>query len=325
MLERASLFLLGGGAYAALELAWRGTTHWTMFLTGGVCLCLLQALADRPLQCRHLFRRQADFLKLQRLGILPTKHAVDHGHMEVEMGIEQATEAVDENHCADVCCTPCFRQALPQAAFDAAQQAVEDGVLQFGVVQVVAQALGEREHPLPYRQARKDVVGEVRRGLDHAPGGAGGTDATAFAGVGDNEIVPAVRAAGAGKAVGEDATFEVAAEFALGQHRCLTALPVIVQRQPGGEVRLYHAVEERAFGLASVIDGGDAARVGSNGGHGHPDRRAGCLTVCPSSSCVHPVVRLLDKLLTRPASLPTASEAVSPTPAPASSVPAQTD
>ena len=43
MLERASLFLLGGGAYAALELAWRGTTHWTMFLTGGVCLCLLQA------------------------------------------------------------------------------------------------------------------------------------------------------------------------------------------------------------------------------------------------------------------------------------------
>ncbi len=49
MLERASLFLLGGGAYAALELAWRGTTHWTMFLTGGACLCLLQALADRPL------------------------------------------------------------------------------------------------------------------------------------------------------------------------------------------------------------------------------------------------------------------------------------
>ena len=37
MLERASLFLLGGGAYAALELAWRGTTHWTMFLTGGGC------------------------------------------------------------------------------------------------------------------------------------------------------------------------------------------------------------------------------------------------------------------------------------------------
>ena len=49
MLERLSLFCLGGGAYAALELAWRGTTHWTMFLAGGVCLCLLQALAAGPL------------------------------------------------------------------------------------------------------------------------------------------------------------------------------------------------------------------------------------------------------------------------------------
>ena len=51
MLERASLFLLGGGAYAALELAWRGTTHWTMFLTGGVCLCW------RIVRCRWARRR----------------------------------------------------------------------------------------------------------------------------------------------------------------------------------------------------------------------------------------------------------------------------
>ena len=48
-MERLSLFCLGGGAYTALELAWRGTTHWTMFLAGGVCLCLLQALAAGPL------------------------------------------------------------------------------------------------------------------------------------------------------------------------------------------------------------------------------------------------------------------------------------
>lgn len=49
MLDRIFLFLLGGGGYAALELAWRGTTHWTMFAAGGACLCLLQMLADRPL------------------------------------------------------------------------------------------------------------------------------------------------------------------------------------------------------------------------------------------------------------------------------------
>ena len=45
MLERLSLFCLGGGAYAALELAWRGTTHWTMFLAGGAPLPLAVAAA----------------------------------------------------------------------------------------------------------------------------------------------------------------------------------------------------------------------------------------------------------------------------------------
>lgn len=48
MLERAMLFLLGGGGYLAIELAWRGASHWTMFLAGGICLCMLQALAVRP-------------------------------------------------------------------------------------------------------------------------------------------------------------------------------------------------------------------------------------------------------------------------------------
>ena len=48
MLERAMLFLLGGGGYLAIELAWRGASHWTMFLAGGICLCVLQALAGRP-------------------------------------------------------------------------------------------------------------------------------------------------------------------------------------------------------------------------------------------------------------------------------------
>ena len=46
MLERLSLFCLGGGAYAALELAWRGTTHWTMFLAGGVRRLLHIAVWD---------------------------------------------------------------------------------------------------------------------------------------------------------------------------------------------------------------------------------------------------------------------------------------
>lgn len=36
-----SLFVLGGTAYIGIELAWRGCTHWTMFVAGGACLCML--------------------------------------------------------------------------------------------------------------------------------------------------------------------------------------------------------------------------------------------------------------------------------------------
>ncbi len=31
------LLLIGGGLYVLLELIWRGRSHWTMFLLGGLC------------------------------------------------------------------------------------------------------------------------------------------------------------------------------------------------------------------------------------------------------------------------------------------------
>ena len=32
-----ALLLVGGGLYVLLELIWRGRSHWTMFLLGGLC------------------------------------------------------------------------------------------------------------------------------------------------------------------------------------------------------------------------------------------------------------------------------------------------
>ncbi len=43
------LFAFGALGYGLLELAWRGRTHWTMLLLGGVCLVLLYQLSLRPL------------------------------------------------------------------------------------------------------------------------------------------------------------------------------------------------------------------------------------------------------------------------------------
>lgn len=50
------LFYLGGVCYAGLELLWRGFTHWSMFVLGGLCFVLvgnLKRLAPKsPLPVR---------------------------------------------------------------------------------------------------------------------------------------------------------------------------------------------------------------------------------------------------------------------------------
>jgi len=99
------------------------------------------------------------------------------------------------------------------------------------------------------------MVGQMRGGLHHAAGGAGRTDAPAFAGVGDQEIVPAVGAAGARKAVGEDTAVEIAAEFSLGDCGCARPGAIILKRQPGGKMGLHRAIEQRALGPATAVDG----------------------------------------------------------------------
>ena len=42
--KRAVLFYLGGCVYMALELLWRGWSHGSMFLAGGLCFLLLGQL-----------------------------------------------------------------------------------------------------------------------------------------------------------------------------------------------------------------------------------------------------------------------------------------
>ena len=44
LFQEVSLFLLGGGTYVALEWLWRGLSHPSMFLLGGLCFRLLGAL-----------------------------------------------------------------------------------------------------------------------------------------------------------------------------------------------------------------------------------------------------------------------------------------
>jgi len=50
------LFIAGGGAYVLMELLWRGRSHISMFVVGGLCFALLDTLFSRyalalPLCC----------------------------------------------------------------------------------------------------------------------------------------------------------------------------------------------------------------------------------------------------------------------------------
>lgn len=40
------LFLCGGSLYVLFELLWRGYSHWTMFLLGGLCFFLIGAINE---------------------------------------------------------------------------------------------------------------------------------------------------------------------------------------------------------------------------------------------------------------------------------------
>ena len=76
----------------------------------------------------------------------------------------------------------------------------------------VAQGRGHREHPLAHRQAGKNMIAEVRSRLHHALRVARGEDTWGFAGDGHEVVVSAVVAPGPGKAVGQDAAFQLFAK-----------------------------------------------------------------------------------------------------------------
>lgn len=45
MAGRIALFCFGALGYGAIELTFRGYTHWTMLVAGGLCLTLLQQIS----------------------------------------------------------------------------------------------------------------------------------------------------------------------------------------------------------------------------------------------------------------------------------------
>lgn len=53
------LGLIGGRLYTWIELLWRGYTHWTMFILGGVCFVVLGLLNEHKIPWHWCLLRQA--------------------------------------------------------------------------------------------------------------------------------------------------------------------------------------------------------------------------------------------------------------------------
>lgn len=47
-LELLTALALGGAIYGGIEVLWRGHTHWSMVLTGGVCFAFMYLVAAQP-------------------------------------------------------------------------------------------------------------------------------------------------------------------------------------------------------------------------------------------------------------------------------------
>ncbi len=50
------IWLIGSAGYSLIEILWRGFTHWTMAVTGGICFVLLYGLNRRHSRERMVFR-----------------------------------------------------------------------------------------------------------------------------------------------------------------------------------------------------------------------------------------------------------------------------
>ena len=56
--EYCAVYSAGAAAYSLIEILWRGFTHWTMALTGGLCLTLIYAV-DGAYESTPLWKRCA--------------------------------------------------------------------------------------------------------------------------------------------------------------------------------------------------------------------------------------------------------------------------
>ena len=101
--------------------------------------------------------------------------AVDDAAVEVNVLVQAGAEPVDEGDRPDPGIGGAAGAMFALAAFHHGKENAQHRALQGRVrLQKVTQSLGHRQHPLPHRQRRENVIDQMRGSVGHAPGVAGG-------------------------------------------------------------------------------------------------------------------------------------------------------
>jgi len=99
------------------------------------------------------------------------------------------------------------------------------------------------------------MIDQMRGGLCHPSGITAGADAAPFTRESDEKVATARRAVRTGKAIGEDAAFQVASEVPLGIGRYRMAIPIAFtrQHQVSLQVLLDDAVQDGLLRMATGV------------------------------------------------------------------------
>jgi hypothetical protein len=117
--------------------------------------------------------------------------------------------------------------------------------------QAVAQALRQRQHPLPHRHPRQHLVDERGGASSHPPPPAAGTEAASLAGEGHEALEGAVGAPKPREAMGRHATRKELAELLLDEARQAVSVAAVRDLpEEGIQVLADDGVEDGVFGVA---------------------------------------------------------------------------
>lgn len=54
--QTATVFAIGSLTYCTVELLWRGHTHWSMAVAGGICFCLITEIQKKLTHIKFLYK-----------------------------------------------------------------------------------------------------------------------------------------------------------------------------------------------------------------------------------------------------------------------------